>query len=51
MTIKYLVAYDGECLCNPDEETVTFTKREAEAAKKHLKSQSINAEIIKIQLK
>jgi hypothetical protein len=42
----------GHCLCNSDtQETITFTKTEAEGALRHLKSQGLkDAQIIEIQI-
>lgn len=52
MTKRYLVSCDGVCLCDAEtEETITYTKIEAEGALRHLKSQGLNAQIITIQYK
>ena len=50
MMTRYLVSCNGVCLCDAEtEETITYTKTEAEGAMKHLKSQGLKAQIIEIQ--
>lgn len=50
MTKRYLVSYNGLCLCDAEtEETITYTKTEAEGAMRHLKQQGLAAQIIEIQ--
>ena len=52
MTIRYLVSLDGYCLCDAEtQETLTYTRTEAEGAIKHLESQGLKAQIIEIQYK
>lgn len=50
MTKRYLVSCNGVCLCDAEtEETITYSKIEAEGALRHLNSQGLNAQIIEIQ--
>lgn len=50
MTKRYLVASEGVCLCNSNEETVTYKRLEAESVVKHLHEQGIEAQVIEIQI-
>jgi hypothetical protein len=53
MTTRYLVSCEGYCLCDTDtQETITFTKPEADGALKRLHAEGLtDAIIIQINVK